>query len=62
VVLRQMKRRNSLKEPSRSIWEDLCFLEEDSVEKFGKASLGMVLGKSGNAGMLKVCVRENRYL
>jgi hypothetical protein len=35
VVLRKMKRVSSLKEPSRSTWEDLCCLEEDLVDRVG---------------------------
>jgi hypothetical protein len=34
-ILRQIKRVSSLKEPSFSTWEELCFLEEDSVDIVG---------------------------
>ena len=40
----------SLKEPSRSTWEDLCCLEVDSLDRVGGTSLGLVLGKSGKHG------------
>jgi hypothetical protein len=35
VIPSRLKRRgvSSLKEPSFSTWEELCFLEEDSMEK-----------------------------
>jgi hypothetical protein len=55
--LRQMKRVSSLKEPSHSTWEDLCCLEGDSMDRVGRDSFGMILGKSGNAGLLEACVR-----
>jgi hypothetical protein len=35
AILKQMKRASSLKEPIRSTWEDLCFLEEDSIDRLG---------------------------
>jgi hypothetical protein len=54
-----MKRESSLKEPSRSTWEDLCFLEVDLVDRVGKNSLGPILGKFGNIGLLEECVRQN---
>jgi hypothetical protein len=62
VVLRKMKRASSLKEPSRSTWEDLCCLEVDLVDKVGKNSLGTNLGKFGNTGLLEACVRHNQNL
>jgi hypothetical protein len=40
TVLRQTKRESSLKDPSCSTWEDLCLLEEDSMEKIGEFLLG----------------------
>ena len=47
VAWRQTKIEISLKETSNSTWEDLCFLEVDSVDIFGKVSLGMILVNSG---------------
>jgi hypothetical protein len=47
-ILRQTKRENSLKETSHSTWEDLCFLEEDSMDKVGWVSFGMILRKNQN--------------
>jgi hypothetical protein len=43
---RQKKREISLKETSRSTWEYMCFLEVDLVDKVGKFSLEIILGKS----------------
>jgi ribosomal protein S21 len=40
--LKQVKRRNSLKEPSESTWEDLWCLEVDSLDRFGGVSLGLI--------------------
>jgi hypothetical protein len=49
VIMRQTKRRISLKKLSRSTWEDLwCLEEEGSREKYGQISLGNILVKSGN--------------
>jgi hypothetical protein len=62
VVLRQRKRASYLKEPSHSTWEDLCCLDEDSMDRVGRDSLGLILGKPGNAGLLEACVRQNRNL
>jgi hypothetical protein len=47
VAWRQTKIEISLKETSNSTWEDLCFLEVDSVDRFGKVSLGMILVNYG---------------
>ena len=38
---------SSLKEPGRSTWEDLHCLEVDSLDRVGRNSLRLVLGKSG---------------
>jgi hypothetical protein len=46
AACRQMKIAISLKEASHSTWEELCFLEVDSVEKVGKVSLVMILVNS----------------
>jgi hypothetical protein len=35
AVMRKTKRVRSLKEPIRSTWEDLFFLEEDLMDIFG---------------------------
>jgi hypothetical protein len=42
VILRKKKRESSLKEPSRSTWEDVCFLELDSLDRDGQVSLGLI--------------------
>jgi hypothetical protein len=60
--MRQTKRRSSLKEPRRSTLEDLCYLEVDSLDRVGRTSLGLILVKFGNAGLLEACVRQNRNL
>ena len=46
VAWRKTKIEISLKETSNSTWEDLCFLEVDSVDRVGKVSLGMILVNS----------------
>jgi hypothetical protein len=48
---------SSLKEPSRSTWEDLRFLEVDSLDIVGQTSLGLILVKSRNTALLEACVR-----
>jgi hypothetical protein len=57
MAQRKMKRDKSLKEPSHSTWEDLCCLEEDSMDRVCKSSFRMILGKIENAGLLETCVR-----
>jgi hypothetical protein len=57
MVLTGMKRASSLKKTIHSTWEDLCFLEEDLVDRVGISSLGMILGKYGSIGLLEACVR-----
>jgi hypothetical protein len=29
------------------------------MDRVGRASLGLILGKSGNTGLLEACVRQN---
>jgi hypothetical protein len=38
-------RESSLKDPSHSTWKDLYYLEVDLMDKVGRASLGIILGK-----------------
>ena len=53
----------SLKEPSRSTWEDLCCLEVDSLDRVGRTSLGLVLGKSGKHGSVGgMCEAEPEFV
>jgi hypothetical protein len=56
AFLRQTKRVRSLKEPSHSTWEDLHFLEVDSLDIVGQVYLGMVLGKFESAGLFEASV------
>jgi hypothetical protein len=62
AVIRQKKREISLKEPSRSTWEDLCYLEEDLVDRVVQVYFGMILRKSGNEGLMEACVRQDQNL
>jgi hypothetical protein len=57
LILREMKRVSSLIDPSHSTWVEFFFLKVDSMDIFGQASLGMFLGKYGNASLLEACVR-----
>ena len=53
----------SLKEPSLSTWEDLCCLEVDSLDRVGRTSLGLVLGKSGKCKFVGgICEAEPKFM
>jgi hypothetical protein len=60
AVSRQTKRASSLKEPSRSTWEDLCCLEVDSLDKDGQVSLGLILAKFENRSVGGMCEAYNQ--
>jgi hypothetical protein len=60
AIMRWTKRESSLKEPSHSTWDKLFYLGVDSLDIYGRFSLGTILAKSGNAGLLEACVRQNR--
>jgi hypothetical protein len=46
-----------VKDPSHSKWEEFCYLEVDSIDRVGRPIFWLVLGKSGNLGLLEACVR-----
>ena len=47
-----MKRASSLKDPSCSTWEDLCFLEVDSLDKDGQVSFVQIFAKYRKRGSI----------
>jgi hypothetical protein len=56
--LSKTKRASFLKEPSCSSWEEFFFLANDSMDRVGRDSLVLVLGKYGNTVLLDACVMQ----